>query len=67
MIFSSKSIGYHYSCQLSKSKSISLLIDLLLDLINAMFNSKHIGILINRYIDGSNYIGVHSDDEHQYR
>lgn len=61
--FSNKSIGYHYSNQLSPSKPLTLNLELLLEHVNKMFNSNFNGILINRYTDGLNYIGPHSDDE----
>ena len=61
--FSDKSIGYYYSNQLAKSKPMSINLDLLLILINEIFNSNFNGILVNRYSDGSEYIGAHSDDE----
>lgn len=61
--FSSKSIGYHYSNQLAKSKPMTMNLDLLMDLINEMFNSNFNGILVNRYSTGLEYIGPHSDDE----
>ena len=31
--------------------------------INDRFGTKYNGILVNKYIDGTNYIGAHSDDE----
>ena len=61
--FSDNSIGYYYSNQLAKSKPMSMNLDLLVILINEKFNSRFNGILINRYSDGSEYIGAHSDDE----
>ena len=61
--FSDKSIGYHYSGMLAKSKPMTLNLDLLLELINDMFGSNFNGILINRYSSGEEYIGAHSDDE----
>lgn len=61
--FSDTSIGYYYSNQLAKSKPLTLHLDLLLTLINELFSSNFNGILINRYNDGNDYIGAHSDDE----
>ena len=61
--FSDKSIGYHYSNQLAKSKPMTINLDLLLDLTNEMFGANFNGILINRYSSGMEYIGPHSDDE----
>lgn len=51
------------SNQLAKSKPMTLNLDLLLELVNEMFVANFNGILINRYIDGNDYIGAHSDDE----
>ena len=61
--FSNKSVGYYYSNQLAKSKPMTINLDLLIDLTNELFGSKFNGILINRYLDGSDCIGPHSDDE----
>lgn len=61
--FSDKSIGYYYSNQLAKSKQMTLNLDLLLELINEMFEANFNGILINRYSTGQEYISPHSDDE----
>ncbi len=61
--FSNESIGYYYSNQLAKSKPLTPNLNLLLDKINKSFNSHFNGILINRYSNGSEYIGPHSDDE----
>lgn len=55
--FSDKSIGYHYSNQLAKSKPMTLNLDLLIELTNEMFGSNFNGILINRYSSGLEYIG----------
>ena len=32
-------------------------------LINTQFGTNYNGILINKYIDGNDYIGAHGDDE----
>lgn len=61
--FSNESIGYQYSGQLSKSKELTNNLEKLLKFINNMFNSNFNGILINRYNNGSECIGRHSDDE----
>lgn len=60
--FSDKSIGYYYSNSLAKSKPMTMNLDLLIELINEFFGSNFNGILINRYSDGCEYIGAHSDD-----
>ena len=61
--FSDDSNGYKYSGQFAKSIELSDSLKLLLNTINNLFSSKFNGILINKYIDGTNYIGSHSDDE----
>ena len=61
--FSDTSIGYKYSNQLSKSIKLTEHLKLLLNEINNKFDSDFNGILINKYKDGSDYIGAHSDDE----
>ena len=61
--FSDESIGYNYSKKLMASKHLSTcLLNLLVD-INTMLGTKFNGILVNKYMDGSDYIGAHSDDE----
>lgn len=61
--FSSSSIGYYFSGQLSKSKPMNPSLNMLLEMINKMFGSEFNGILINRYNSGDEYICAHSDDE----
>lgn len=61
--FSNDSIGYKYSKKLVESKPLTPLLENLLNEINQRFNSDYNGILINKYLDGNEYIGKHSDDE----
>jgi len=61
--FSNESIGYYYSGQLAKSKSLQPNILELMQIINTRFGTKYNGILVNKYDDGNNYISDHSDDE----
>ncbi len=61
--FSSNSVGYQYSGQIAKSKPLGINLELLLVLINELFESEFNGILVNRYENGFEYIGAHSDDE----
>ena len=61
--FSDESIGYYYSGQLAKSKPLQEYSEELMKIINARFNTNYNGILVNKYDDGNNYIGDHSDDE----
>lgn len=66
--FSDVSKGYYYSGQLMLSKPLTAMLKELLELVNQKFcpfetNRKYNGILINRYENGNNYIGAHSDNE----
>ena len=61
--FSDESIGYYYSNQLAKSKPLQQHLAELMKIINTRFGTKYNGILVNKYEDGNNYIGDHSDDE----
>ena len=61
--FSDTSAGYFYSRQLCKSKPLTNNLKLLLEKVNQRFNADFNGILINKYLNGEDYIGKHSDDE----
>lgn len=61
--FSDESIGYYYSGQLAKAKPLQPHSAELMKLINARYGTNYNGILVNKYDDGNNYIGDHSDDE----
>jgi alkylated DNA repair dioxygenase AlkB len=61
--FSDESIGYKYSKKLMKSKPLSKDLSNLLITINKILGTQFNGILVNKYMDGSDYIGAHSDDE----
>jgi alkylated DNA repair dioxygenase AlkB len=63
--FSDTSIGYRYSGKLAASQHLNTLPSMtkLLETINNMYDASYNGILVNRYIDGNNYISAHSDDE----
>jgi alkylated DNA repair dioxygenase AlkB len=61
--FSDESIGYKYSKKLMASKPLSPLLTGLLASINKMLGTQFNGILVNKYLDGNDYIGAHSDDE----
>ncbi len=61
--FSDASEGYHYSGQLMKSQQLTQSMKALLDTVNTYFTTDYNGILVNRYLDGTKYIGAHSDDE----
>lgn len=61
--FSDESIGYRYSGQLAASKPLTPSLKSLLNAINTYFNARFNGILINKYENGEESIGKHSDDE----
>tara|TARA_E500000178_G_C17035067_1_gene762953 strand:- start:2566 stop:3150 length:585 start_codon:yes stop_codon:yes gene_type:complete len=61
--FSNDSIGYYYSKKLLKSQPLTDNLKELLGLINNFFSCDFNGILINKYKDGSDYVGLHTDDE----
>lgn len=61
--FSNTSIGYKYSGKLAPSKELTPNLKTILEYINNYFSTDYNGILINEYIDGTNYISAHSDDE----
>lgn len=63
--FSDASAGYPFAGQIAKSLPLNSHPSLppLLDEINTVLHTKFNGILINHYLDGSDYIGKHRDDE----
>lgn len=61
--FSNESIGYKYSKKLVESKPLNDDLWILVNWINWKFKSDYNSILINKYLNGSEYIGKHSDDE----
>lgn len=61
--FSNFSIGYHYSRQLMPPKPLTNNMEDLLLFINKTYKAEFNAILINRYNDGTENIGAHSDDE----
>lgn len=61
--YSDTSKGYNYSSKLTQSKKMHPCLIELISYINAKFNYDYNGILINKYLDGNDYIGKHSDDE----
>lgn len=61
--FSNTSIGYSYSGQFAKSIPLTDSLFILINIINKLFNTDYNGILINKYKNGNDYIGPHSDDE----
>jgi len=59
--FSDTSSGYYFSGQFAASVPLTPNLDVLLEKINTLFNSDFTGILVNKYNDGLDYIGAHSD------
>jgi len=55
--------GYKYSGQLAKSQPITPNLLKLLEYVNSQFGTKYNGILVNKYENGEDSIGDHSDDE----
>ena len=61
--FSDKSKGYKYSNKMMESKPLTQSNRELLDIVNNEFGTQFNGILVNKYMDGNDYISAHSDDE----
>lgn len=61
--FSDTSVGYYFSGQLAASSPLTTHLSVLLEKINTLFKSDFTGILVNKYNDGTDYIGAHSDKE----
>jgi alkylated DNA repair dioxygenase AlkB len=61
--FSNQSVGYEYSRKLMASKPLDSSMDELLSYVNYIMKTDFNGILVNKYIDGMDYISAHSDDE----
>ena len=61
--FSDESRGYYYSNKLAPSIGLTPYLKKLLEAVNKYFSGNYNGILVNRYADGNDYIGSHSDDE----
>lgn len=61
--FSNTSIGYTYSNKLMSSQRLPTRTKELMDIVINLFSTNYNVILINRYEDGNNTIGKHSDDE----
>ena len=61
--FSDESIGYRYSNKLMPSQPLSENLTGLILAINELLGTEFNGILVNKYMDGNDYIGAHSDSE----
>jgi len=61
--YSNDSEGYKYSGKTARSKPLPDFLARMMTQINDEFNTNFNGILVNKYNDGSESIGAHSDDE----
>ena len=61
--YSDTSEGYRYSNSIAASKEMKPCLRELLIYVNDKFDASFNGILINKYENGEEYIGKHSDDE----
>ena len=63
--FSDSSEGYRYSGNIRPARPLAdcVLFAPLLDAVNEALGSNFNGLLVNRYCNGSEYIGAHSDEE----
>lgn len=61
--YSDTAKGYNYSTTITPSKKMKPCLRELLLYVNDKFNTTFNGILINKYDNGEEYIGRHSDDE----
>lgn len=61
--FFSDTEGYKYTGQTTKSQPIPPFLQKVLDRVNRKMGTNFNGILVNRYEDGSEKIGAHSDNE----
>ena len=61
--FSDESIGYKYSHKLMPSQPLSTNMLSLLASVNTLLGTEYNGMLVNKYMDGNDYIGAHSDSE----
>jgi len=55
--------GYRYSGQLAAALPIPPPLNALLEYVNKTFQADFNGVLVNRYSNGTDRIGAHSDDE----
>jgi alkylated DNA repair dioxygenase AlkB len=61
--FSDVSSGYKYSNQIAKSSPLTIELKELMEKINSFLGTDFNGILVNKYNDGTEYIGAHSDSK----
>lgn len=63
--FSDESEGYKYSGSIARSKRMKPCMHEILSYVNNKFDSDFNGILVNKYENGNEYIGKHSDNERE--
>ena len=61
--FSDESVGYKYSNKMMASQPLSSNMSKLLLTVNTLLGTKFNGMLVNKYMNGDDYIGAHSDSE----
>ena len=61
--FSATVPHYKYSNQQMDAQPLTEAMEELLEIVNTSCNTRFDAILVNRYSDGTQYIGAHSDDE----
>ena len=61
--FSDNSCGYNYSNQIMQSTPLTPSLTNLITTINELLGADYNGILINKYSDGNDTIGAHSDSQ----
>lgn len=61
--YSNISEGYRHSGNIARSRPLTPLLSNIMEHINAEIGTDYNSILVNKYRDGSKYIGAHSDDE----
>lgn len=61
--YSHKSKGYRYSGKVMPSRPLTPELQNILSVVNDTFDDHFNGILVNRYNNGTQSIGAHSDDE----
>ena len=61
--FSDESKGYFYSGQVMESKPMTPEMKNLLQILNEHYGAEYNGFLVNRYQDGQDRVGAHSDSE----
>jgi alkylated DNA repair dioxygenase AlkB len=61
--FSDESKGYRYTGQIMKAQPLTKDMKTMMTKVNDLLKTSFNGVLVNRYRDGTDYIGPHSDAE----